>query len=88
MLAPVGRVLRQPSVRMPLLVAGAVALLGGIIRAFANGFERDTWIALLIGASILGVLLLAHLAQGTPAWLSARRGVGARRTARAPRRRH
>jgi endonuclease YncB( thermonuclease family) len=74
MLAPVGRVLRQPSVRMPLLVAGVVALLGGIIRAFANGFERDTWIALLIGASILGVLLLAHLAQGTPAWLSARAG--------------
>ena len=70
MLAPVGRVLRQPSVRMPLLVAGVVALLGGIIRAFANGFERDTWIALLIGAAILGVLLLAHLAQGTPAWLS------------------
>ncbi len=70
LLTPVGRVLRQPSVRMPLLVAGSVALLGGIIRAFANGFERDTWIALLIGAVILGVLLLAHLAGGTPAWLS------------------
>jgi len=70
LLAPVGRVLRQPSVRMPLLIAGSVALLGGIIRAFANGFERDTWIALLVGAVILGVLLLAHLAGGTPAWLS------------------
>jgi len=69
LLAPVGRLLRQPSVRMPLLVAGGVALLGGIIRAFANGFERDTWIALLVGAAILAALLLAHLVEGTPTWL-------------------
>ena len=89
MLAPVGRVLRQPSVRMPLLIAGVVALLGGIIRAFANGFERDTWIALLIGvvhARRAGCSRISR--NGMPAWLSARAAVAARRTARAPRRRH
>ena len=67
--APLGRVLRQPTIRMPLLIAGAVALAGGIIRAYANGFERDTWIALLIGIGLLGALTLAH-AGGVPAWLS------------------
>ena len=69
-LAPVGRTLRQPSVRLPLLIAGGVSLLGGIIRAFANGFVQDTIIALTIGASILGALALAHLATGAPSWLS------------------
>lgn len=70
LLAPVGRMLRQPSLRLPLLIAGGVALLGGIIRAFANGFERDTWIALLIGLALLGALALAHGVSGLPAWLS------------------
>lgn len=71
-LAPVARFLRQPGVRLAVLVAGGVALLGGIIRAFANGFERDTWIALLIGGGLLLALLLAHSSAGMPAWLSAR----------------
>lgn len=70
LLAPVGRVLRQPSIRAPLIVAGSVALLGGVIRAFVNGFERDTWIALLIGVGILGSLLLARWAEGVPGWLT------------------
>jgi endonuclease YncB( thermonuclease family) len=68
--APAGRMLRQPSIRLPLLIAGAVALAGGIIRAFANGFERDTLIALAIGIVILGALALAHAGAGVPAWLS------------------
>lgn len=70
LLAPLGRALRQPSIRLPLLIAGGVALLGGVIRAIANGFERDTWIALLIGIGLLGALALAHAAVGMPAWLS------------------
>jgi endonuclease YncB( thermonuclease family) len=69
-LAPLGRMLRQPSLRLPLLIAGAVALAGGVIRAHANGFERDTWIALLIGVGLLGALALAHAGGGMPAWLS------------------
>jgi endonuclease YncB( thermonuclease family) len=68
--APIGRTLRQPSIRLPLLIAGAVALLGGIIRAFANGFERDTLIALAIGITILGALALAHAGAGLPTWFA------------------
>jgi endonuclease YncB( thermonuclease family) len=68
--APAGRMLRQPNLRLPLLIAGAVALAGGINRAFANGFERDTVIALAIGIVILGALALAHVGVGVPAWLS------------------
>jgi endonuclease YncB( thermonuclease family) len=67
-LAPIGRFLRQKNIFLPLLVVGGVALAGGIIRAFANGFVRDTWTALLIGAGILGALLVAHWAAGMPAW--------------------
>lgn len=69
-LAPLGRMLRQPALRLPLLIAGAVALAGGIIRAHANGFERDTWIALLIGLGLLGALARAHANGSMPAWLS------------------
>jgi len=71
-LAPVGRILRQRGVRLAVLIAGGVCLLGGIIRAFANGFEQDTWIALLLGIGFLGALALAHASTGMPAWLSAR----------------
>lgn len=70
LLAPVGRVLRQPNVSAPLAVAGCVALLGGIIRAVVNGFESDTWVALLIGIGIIGALLAARWAQGMPGWLA------------------
>ncbi|MFN3622702.1 MAG: hypothetical protein ACK4TP_01435 [Hyphomicrobium sp.] len=69
-LSPVARFLRQPGIRLAVLIAGGVALLGGIIRAFANGFERDTWIALLVGIGLLGALILAHGPAGMPAWLS------------------
>jgi endonuclease YncB( thermonuclease family) len=71
LLAPIGRTLRQPSIRLPLLIVGAVALTGGIIRAFANGFERDTVIALGIGIGVLGALALAHSASSMPTWVSA-----------------
>jgi len=70
LLAPVGRALRQPNISAPLTVAGSVALLGGVIRAGVNGFERDTWIALLIGVGIIGALLRARWSDGVPAWLS------------------
>lgn len=65
-LQPVGRYLRAPGVRNILLAVGLVALAGGIIRANANGFERDTVIALAIGGVALGALALAHLALGLP----------------------
>ncbi len=70
LLAPVGRKLRQPSIRLPLLIVGAVALAGGIIRAFANGFEDDTLIALGVGAGVLGGLALAHGAAFLPSWVA------------------
>jgi endonuclease YncB( thermonuclease family) len=70
-LAPIGRLLRQPSLRLPLLIAGGVALLGGIIRAFANGFVSDTVIALAIGIGILGALALAHAQVGLPTRVAA-----------------
>ncbi|MFA5901112.1 MAG: thermonuclease family protein [Hyphomicrobium sp.] len=72
LLAPLGRLLRQSTVRLPLLIAGAVALLGGIIRFFANGLVRDTWIALLIGIVLLGALAIANASALTPDWLAAR----------------
>lgn len=80
-LAPLGRLLRHPSLRLPLLIAGGVALLGGIIRAFANGFVSDTLIALGIGIGLLGALALAHASLGLPTRLStpmARLGAGMR----------
>lgn len=69
-LAPIGAALRQPGIRLAVLIAGAVALLGGIIRAFANGFERDTLIALGIGIGLLGALAAAHASTGVPSWLA------------------
>jgi endonuclease YncB( thermonuclease family) len=75
LLAPVGRFLRQPGIRLAVLIAGGVALLGGIIRASANGFERDTWIALVIGLGLLSALALAHASLGLPASVSSRLSV-------------
>lgn len=71
-LAPIGRLLRRPGIRLAVLVAGGVALLGGIIRANVNGFESDTWIALLIGIGLLSALALAHASAGLPDWISTR----------------
>ncbi len=79
-LAPLAHLLRRPGIRLGVLIAGAVALLGGIIRTFANGFERDTWIALLIGIGLLGALALAHASAGVPAWLSSRFAPGFNRS--------
>ncbi len=70
-LAPIGRMLRRPSIRLPLIIVGGVSLAGGIIRAFVNGFETDTIIALGIGITILGPLALAHVTIGPPTWMSA-----------------
>jgi endonuclease YncB( thermonuclease family) len=69
-LAPVGRYIRQPGVRLAMLLVGAVALLGGINRAYANGFERDTLIALGTGIVLLSAVAAAHVALGLPQWLS------------------
>ena len=69
-LAPLARFLRQPGIRIAALVVGAVAFAGGIIRAFANGFETDTWIALLIGVGLLAALAFAHTSSGLPKRLS------------------
>lgn len=74
LLAPVGRVLRQPPIRLALLIAGAVALLAGIIRFYANGLVRDTWIVLLIGIVLLGALALANSSVLMPEWLATRVG--------------
>jgi endonuclease YncB( thermonuclease family) len=73
-LAPVGDFLRRPGIRIAVLVAGSVALLGGIIRAFANGFVTDTLIALIVGAGLLIALALAHASSGLPTWLTSRVG--------------
>ena len=70
-LAPLAAFLRRPNVRPLVFLVGAVALAGGIIRAYANGFVTDTWIALAIGIVALGTLALAHLSAGIPTWLSA-----------------
>lgn len=70
-LAPIGRILRQPVPRLATLLFGSVALLGGIIRAVADGFVQDTWIVLLIGIGLLGALALAHVSSGFPGWLAA-----------------
>ena len=70
-LAPLAAFLRRPNVRPLVFLVGAVALAGGIIRAHANGFVTDTWIALAIGAVTLAALALAHLAAEVPPWLSA-----------------
>lgn len=74
LLAPVARFLRQPGIRLAALIAGGVTLLGGVIRAFANGFERDTWIALLIGIGLLGALAMAHRSVVMPSSLATRTG--------------
>lgn len=69
-LAPVGTLLRMPGLRTALLIAGSVALAGGIIRAFANGMESDTWIALSIGIGVLLLVAFAQMAAGVPGWLA------------------
>lgn len=70
MLAPVGALLRMPGLRTALLIGGSVALAGGVIRAFANGMESDTWIALSVGIGVLAMVALAELAAGVPGWLA------------------
>jgi endonuclease YncB( thermonuclease family) len=65
-LAPLARFLRQRGIRLAVLLAGCVALLGGIIRARADGFVQDTWIVLLIGIVLLGALFLAHGPEALP----------------------
>lgn len=70
-LVPVAAFLRRPNVRPLVFLVGVVALAGGIIRAHANGFVTDTWIALAIGMGTLAALAAAHLAAEIPRWLSA-----------------
>lgn len=76
-LGPVLSMLRQPSIAMPLAIAGGVALLGAIARVATKGPDRDVFIALLIGLMILGALLAARFSDGAPAWAAALgRGTG------------
>jgi len=70
-LAPLAAFVRRPNVRPMVFLVGTVTLAGGIIRAHANGFVTDTWIALTTGMLVLCALTLAHLAAEIPRWLSA-----------------
>jgi hypothetical protein len=76
-LDPVLTWLRQPSIAMPLAIAGSVALLGAVARVATKGPDRDAFIALLIGLVILGALLAARYSDRAPAWAEALgRGAG------------
>jgi endonuclease YncB( thermonuclease family) len=70
-LHPVLTRLRQPSIAMPLAIAGGVALLGAVARVATKGPDRDVLIALLIGLVIMGALLAARFSDGAPAWAAA-----------------
>ena len=68
-LDPLFGVLRQPSLSVPLTIAGGVAVLGAAGRIVSMRGDREAVIALLIGASILCVLLAARWSEGLPAWV-------------------
>jgi endonuclease YncB( thermonuclease family) len=69
-LEPMLAVVREPSINMPLVLAGSVALLGAAARGMVAGFDRDTLLALLIGLVLLGVSLAARYPDGAPAWIT------------------
>jgi endonuclease YncB( thermonuclease family) len=70
-LEPMLALVREPSINMPLVIAGSVALLGGAARGMVGGIDRDTLLALLIGLVLLGVSLAARYPDGGPAWINA-----------------
>ena len=70
-LDPLLAVLRQPSLSVPLAIAGAVAVLGGAGRILSARGDSDAVIALLIGLLILSALLAARWSEGRPEWVDA-----------------
>jgi endonuclease YncB( thermonuclease family) len=68
-LDPVFELLRQPSLSVPLAIAGVVAVLGAAGRIASKRGDSDALIALLIGALILCVLLAARWYEERPQWL-------------------
>jgi endonuclease YncB( thermonuclease family) len=68
-LDPLFSVLRQPSLSVPLAIAGGVAVLGAIGRLASARGDSDAVIALLIGMLILCALLAARWSEGRPEWL-------------------
>ena len=70
-LKPLLAPLREPSINMPLMIAGIVALLGGAARGMVDGFDRDTLLALLAGVALLGISFAARDADDRPAWIKA-----------------
>ncbi len=68
-LDPLFAVLRQPSLSVPLAIAGGVAVLGAVGRLASARGDSDAVIALLIGALILCALLAARWSEGRPEWL-------------------
>ena len=68
-LDPVVELLRQPSLSVPLAIAGVVAVLGAAGRIASKRGDSDALIALLIGALILCALLAARWYQERPEWL-------------------
>ena len=65
-LDPLFGVLRQPSLSVPLTIAGGVAVLGAAGRIVSMRGDREAVIAFLIGTSILCVLLAARWSEGLP----------------------
>jgi len=68
-LDPVFELLRQPSLSVPLAIAGGVAVLGAAGRMASKRGDSDALIALLIGALILCALLAARWHEERPQWL-------------------
>jgi len=68
-LDPLFEVLRQPSLSVPLAIAGGVAVLGAAGRIASRRGDSDAVIALLIGALILCALLAARWYEERPEWL-------------------
>lgn len=68
-LDPLFAMLRQPSLSVPLAIAGGVAVLGAAGRIASWRGDSDAVIALLIGALILCTLLAARWYEERPEWL-------------------
>ena len=68
-LGPLFALLRQPSLSVPLAIAGGVAVLGAAGRLASMRGDSDAVIALLIGVLILCALLAARWYEDRPEWL-------------------